>query len=191
MSADIIWFDAAIASDDLPLGLTFGFQGGVISPDTLNDTDAFGARVGLNVGGFNLGLAYTDVDDGTVAARNLGTNNRSPLYTQMVANQNAISLDSKTIVASVGFDAGSIGNFGIAYGLSDVGNGNGTVNTAGNDVDYEEIDLTYSVKTGGIEYFAAAVFREVDNGGTIALTTSGATATDDDTLLRFWARYNF
>lgn len=197
ISADIIWADAAIAPKDAPLGLTVGLQGGVISPDaaTFEDTTAFGAKVGAKVEGFTLGLAYTSVDDDTNAqagVRNLiGGNSRSPLYTQMVANQNAISLDSSTVVASVGYDAGSIGNFSVAYGMSDVGNQNGVVNTAGSDVDYTELDLVYKVKAGGVQYFAAAVFRDVDNGGSITATTSGATATDDDTLLRVWARYSF
>ncbi|PHQ89371.1 MAG: hypothetical protein COB42_07080 [Sulfurimonas sp.] len=197
-SADIIWVDAAIAPKDAPIGLTFGLQGGVISVDTstYEDTTAFGAKVGAKIEGFTLGLAFTSVDGDSksqIAVRNLATGNRSPLYTQMVANQGAISLDSDTIVASVGYDAGSIGNFAVSYGWSDVDEDNGIVNTTTGDVDYSELDLVYKVKAGGVQYAAMLVYREVDKGGTITNTTSATTGSnaEDDTMLRFWARYNF
>lgn len=198
---NIYWIDAAIAPEDAPLGLTVGLQGGVIAPDDLAsgaltaDTEVFGVKIGAKVAGLTLTAAYTTVDGDTnaqVAARNLGTNNKTPLYTQLLANQNAIGLDSDTFLIGAGYDAGSIGEFSVNYALSDVGNQNGTVNSAGNDVDYSELDLVYKIKAGGVQYAAMAIFRDVDTGGAIAKNTINPTAgATEDTILRVWARYSF
>lgn len=197
VSASIYWVDAAIAPEDAPLGLTVGLQGGVIAPDgaTTEDTEVFGVKIGAKVAGLTLTAAYTTVDGDTktqVAARNLGTNNRTPLYTQLTMNQDAIGLDSDTFLIGAGYDAGSIGQFSVNYALSEVGNQNGLVNTAGSDVDYSELDLVYKVKAGGIQYAAIAAFRDVDNGGTLSRITINPTAgSTEDTILRVWARYSF
>ena len=199
-STNVYWIDAAIAPEDAPVGLTFGLQGGVISPDDLAngtqtaDTKAFGAKVGANIAGFSAKLAYSRVDGDTkaqVQARNLGTNNRTPLYTQMVTNQAAIGLDSNTIVVGAGFDAGSMGNFAVNYGMSEVGKDNGLVNNAGSDVDYNELDFVYKVKAGGVQYAAIVVYRDVEAGGSLSNTTTASGTQNHDTLVRLWARYNF
>jgi len=46
-------------------------------------------------------LAYSTVDDGSIAIQNVGTGNKTPLYTQMILNQKAIKLDADTVMAKV------------------------------------------------------------------------------------------
>lgn len=197
VSASAYWVDAAIAPKDAPAGLTVGLQAGVISPDgtTTEDTKAYGVKIGAKVEGITLTAAYTSVDGDAktqVAIRNLGTNGRTPLYTQQVMNEDAIALDSDTILIGAGYDAGDMGNFAVSYSMSEVGQYNGLVNTTTTDKDHTELDFVYKVKSGGIQYAAIVALRDVDNGGTISRNTINGTAgATEDTIVRVWARYNF
>ena len=208
VDATAYWVDAKISPKDAPLGLNLSLQAANISPDAissgatasvLDDTNAFGAKIAGKAGALSFKAAYSSVDGSSTGAqlgmRNVGTGTKTALYTQMMYNQNAITLDSDTIVLGVAYDAGSIGKFAANYGMSDMGiNGVSatTMNSAANAVDYNELDLVYKVKSGGVQYFAIAAIRDIDTGGTMnstqAANTTGAT---EDTVIRFWARYNF
>ena len=116
-----------------------------------------------------LSLAYSNTDDEGLPYINLGTGVKTPLYTQMVANQGFISFDSSTVVGRVGMAALG-GNFGLAYGYSDV---------MGSD--YKELDLTYKTKVfnDSTTLFAGYVYQDDDR------------MDDTQNMLRFWAKYNF
>ncbi|MGB5966213.1 MAG: hypothetical protein WBG65_11900, partial [Sulfurimonadaceae bacterium] len=187
-AATAAWLDANVAGADMPLGLLVGLQGGTIMPnaDGATDTVAFGAKVGLKpIESLYLQVAYSSVDDGDAPITNLGTGIKSPLYTQMIYNQNAIAKDASTIVAMASFDTGDFGKIIAQYGMTDAGD---TGKTAGNvDNDYDELDLIYKVKAGGVSYWASVMMINTDNPGGI-INAPGA---DSDTKLRLWGRYNF
>jgi hypothetical protein len=184
VEASAYWIDAQIKPMDM---LTVGLQVAEISPDTLDDTKAWGAKVSATpIENLSVSLAYTDVNEGDdavgVAMRNTGTNIKTALYTQMVYNQNAITLDAETIVGTVSYNMGDMGSVTVAYGDTDAGDNN----QFGGD--YQELDVIYKIKAGGVQYFAAYVNREVDNDG--SMNAAAADASDDDRI-RVWARYNF
>ncbi len=184
--ADVIWLDAKIAPKDLPMGMKFGLQGGSIMPDDLGaakftDTTAMGGKLGLApVKALNVCLAYTYVSgekDGTknlVAVKNT-TGVKTPLYTQMVANQNAIALDAKTFMLKGVYSLGDAGKI-IAQGSMTTA---GARNLNGNGNDYTDLELIYKVKSGGVTYLAAL------------LNTKLESADDATNTVRVWARYNF
>jgi len=177
------WLDGTYKTDSFTIGL----QGGQVMPDGVDDSTAFGAKIAGNLGMFGLALAYSSVDDGVVPVYNMGTNVKTPLYTQSILNQNTISLDSDTIKASATMKALG-GGFGLHYIYSDLGaaarasvfnNGNATV-AAGGEGEYTEIDATYKTKVGeNTTLFAGYVYQDDDR------------LVDSQNFVRFWARYNF
>ena len=211
--ADAYWLDAKIGKD-LPMGLTIGLQAGQIKPDStlkdnagaliapLDDTNAYGAKISMKpVDALSLTAIYTSVDGSNtgaqVSVQNTGTGIKSPLFSQMMYNQNMISLDSDTVVLKASYDTGSMGTFGVAYGMSEMGDANlASSGILTQTTDYNELDISYKIKAGGVQYFAIAAIRDIDNGGTMNTTVGNLTATtglggDKDTIVRFWARYNF
>ncbi|PHS34138.1 MAG: hypothetical protein COA92_03675 [Sulfurovum sp.] len=172
---NILWGDAAFAVSDYSIGV----QGGTIltgEPVGVTDTTAFGAKIGADFGMFNVGAAYTTVDEGTVGVRNLATAANgfaeTVLYTQMLANVNWIDRDNDTFVVKAGVDALG-GNFGVAYGA--------TTDNAVGGTDYTEIDVAYTAQvTDNVSVLAAYIYQDVDVAGV-----------DANNALRFWARYNF
>jgi hypothetical protein len=200
IGADAIWVDAQIAPTDAPLDLKIGLQGGQIDAENSEagvdfaKTTAYGAKVTAKVGGVGLKAIYTAVngkEDAQVAIVNTGTGIKSPLYSQMMYNQRAIELDSKTIVVGASYNLGEMGTIAANYGMSKVGE-HSIVNAGTKDQDYNELDLVYKVKAGGVQYFAIAAIRDWDNDITMN-TTNGNNVTDmtKDTVVLFWARYNF
>ena len=195
--ADAYWLNVAIADKGLPMGLNVGLQAGKISPDSaaFDDTTAYGAKISLSpMEKVSLSAAFTDVDGNenkaNASIQNTGTGIKTPLFTQMVYNQNAISLDAETLVLKAGYNMGDMGSISVAYGMTDGGNDNnmmGTRTTGG--VDYNELDVVYKLKAGGVQYFAAYVNHDIDAGGSMN-TTTGSAGTDDD-IIRIWARLNF
>jgi len=179
-NANAMWLDAAIAGADMPLGLSVGIQGGQIAVDlatmpAAEDTTAFGVKVGLApVEALNIGLAFTSVDDGTVAIKNFGTGIKSPLYTQMVANQDAISLDGDTMMASAAYSFGAAGTVTARGTLTSAGAGN-----INGENDFRDLELLYTLNAGGVSYLAAFVNTELDDGS------------DAVNIVRLWARLNF
>ncbi len=178
-SVDAIWIDAKVAGKDMPLGLNVSGQYGNLSPDLagLDDTTAMGLMVGGKVAAFNASLAYSSVDDGTLAAQNVGTGVKTPLYTQMVLNQNYIKRDSDTIVARLGMGLGDAGSVGLNYNMSDVG-----PKGVAPEGDYSELDLVYKTKVAGINLFAAYIYQTQD---------AEVNGDDDGQFVRVWGRYAF
>ena len=201
-NADAIWVDAKISPKDAPLGLKVGLQAGKISADSnygavvVDDTKAFGAKVSGKAGALGFKAIYTSVNAPSVGNAAINVQSvggvKSPLYSQMMYNQDMICMDSDTIVVGASYDMGDMGSVAANYGMSDVGVEN-TFNPAATAVDYNELDLVYKVKSGGVQYFAIAAIRDIDTGGTMITTKAASltTPTTKDTVLRFWARYNF
>ena len=166
---DALWLDVA-ASKLGPVNLAV--QAGQLSPDgsAFKDTTVYGAKVTGKAGNVALKLAYSSVDDGTLSVQNVGTGVKTPLYTQMVANQNHISSDADTVVlqAVMPLAAGTV----IAqYDLT-------TDNSAAGN-DYNELDLIYKFKALGTTMLAAYVRADADK------------AADPTNIIRLWTRYNF
>lgn len=180
---DAIWIDAAIASKDFPMGLNFGLQYANVDPDTLDDTTMYGIKVGLNpIEALTLGLAYNDVDEGddavTVGMLNTGTGTETALFTNIVANDQAVAVDAKTWMLSASYNTGKYGTVGMAYADTSAGDNNYN-NVTSDDNDMAEFDLTYSVSAAGVDYLLAYVNQDYDED-------------DMDTdIIRVVARYNF
>ena len=201
-----VWADAAVAGKELPMGLKFGLQAGQISPENIKttganeyaNTTAFGARIGLApIDALTLCLAYTSVDGDknkkNLAVKNLGTGVKTPLFTQMVYNQNAIALDANTYMVKAAYNTGDYGTVIAQYGMTTAGDNN----LQGKDADYNEFDLIYKVKAAGVEYFAAYLYRTIDDKTTTGmqhanapLQSNGKFATEENRI-RVWARYAF
>ncbi|WP_373003052.1 hypothetical protein [Sulfurimonas sp.] len=188
--ASVIWGDVKVAGKDLPMGLKLGLQGGQIKPENgtaLANTTGLGVKVGLApIDALTLCLAYTTVDgDNTktnVALKNAG-GIKTPLYTQMIYNQDAIALDSDTFMVKAAYNTGDYGKIIAQYAGSTTGKNSSLITRNAKDTDYGEFDLIYKVKAGGVQYFAAWINRSWSEKNT-------ATA-DSDNVVRVWARYNF
>lgn len=187
--ANVVWGDVAVASKDLPMGLKFGLQGGTIMAEhkDIADTTAFGLRAGMApVEGLDLCLAFTSVDGDKnkhqVAIKNLGTGIKSPLYTQMIANQDAISLDADTFTLKAAYNTGDYGTISAQFGMTTAGNKN-LINHNDKKNDYNEFDLAYTIKAGGVDYLAAYVFQSYSEKNIVKM--------DNNNIVRLWARYNF
>ena len=173
-----LWGDAKFTMGNYSIAL----QGGKITPDTKEDTTAFGAKVGAKFGMFDASLAYSTVDDGTVDIANFGTGVKSPLYTQAILNQNTIRRDSDTFKVTLGAKALG-GKFTGVYINSDLGDSaNASVfgNKAGAGT-YQEIELIYKTKlTQNTTLFTAYINQNDDR------------QTDDSqNFVRVWGKYNF
>jgi hypothetical protein len=177
-SADAVWLDVKVADKSLPMGLKAGLQYGSIMPDlasvpTAEDTTAFGVKIGAApMDALKLCAAYSSVDAGAVAIRNVGTTNRTPLYTQMLVNEEAISLDADTVMLSGAYSMGDAGTIILRGSQTSAG----TTNLVGND--FTDLELIYTVKAGGVDLLAGYINSEVD--GSDAVNT-----------LRVVARYAF
>jgi len=174
--ASIAWANVAIADKSLPMGLNFGIQGGSITPEAsaLKDTSAYGVKVGLTpMKNLTLGVAYTSVDDGSVQIRNAG-GVKTPLYTQMIADQNAIAIDNDTFLLSASYNTGDYGSV-ILRGTS-------TTDNSDAKRDYTDIELLYKVKVGAVDLLAVYM--------TQAWSEKVATV-DAQNIARVVARYHF
>ena len=196
---NVLWGDIAYAGEYFGAAV----QGGQISPDDLDNTTGYGAKITGNVSMFDLLAAYSSADDGTVDVVNFGTFVKSPFYTQMIANQNSIRRDSDTFRLSAGLKALG-GRFGLDYSYSDLGDtANNSVFTPGGSRggsgSYAELDFTYKAKvTEEVTLFAAYVYQK-DKRDSIAIINpiTGApillapNKNENQNMIRFWARYNF
>lgn len=183
VGADAYWIDATIASKDLPMGLNFGLQYANIDPDTLDDTTMYGIKVGLSpIEALTLGAAYNKVDEGddavTIGMLNTGTGTETAMFTNIVANDQAIAVDAKTWMLSAAYNTGNYGTIGLAYADTSADDNNFN-NVTSDDNDMAEFDLTYSVSAAGVDYLLAYVNQDYDED-------------DMDTdIIRVVARYNF
>jgi len=167
-----VWGDVQV---DAGLPVKFGVQGGQLSPENdLDETTAFGAKLGGEVGPVSATLAYTTVDDGDLPIQNVGTNVKTPLYTQMVANQDAIKLDADTFMVKLAMQAGP-GKAVAQYSTTSADKKN--LNGDGND--YDELDLLYKFKALGADMLLAYVMQDFENRD------------DPNNIIRFWIRHKF
>ena len=115
--------------------VNFAGQAGQIDPsNNLDKTVAFGAKMSGKVNQTALSLAYSNVNDGDVQLRNVGTAIKTPLYTQIIGNQNFISLDNDTVLVKAVTKL-PVGKLSVAYDY-----------TQDNSVaknDYQELDVVY------------------------------------------------
>ncbi len=171
--ANILWGDATYKMDNFVIA---GQAGTVMSDGFNDDTVAYGAKIGGNFDMFSASLAYSGVDDGDTGIFNVG-GVKTPLYTQLILNQNFIRSDSDTFVARAGMKALG-GKFGLAYDYS-------TINSGALEGDYSELDLTYKTKVfnDSTTLFAGYVYQDLDS--------DVAVWDESRNLIRFWARYNF
>ncbi len=190
--ATAIWIDAKIASKDLPMGLVVGLQGGTITPDVkglkTDDTTAMGIKVGMKpIKPVYLQLAYSNVNDGHVAVKNVGTGIKTPLFTQMIYNQNAIARDNSTIVAKAVYNTGDYGKIIAQYGMTTAGD----TNSINGENDYTELDVIYRIKSGGVAYWASVMMINADVNGAKSSIIGAAADAESDTKIRLWGRYAF
>ena len=190
--ADALWADVAIADKSLPMGLKIGLQAGSIMPESsaLADTTAFGIKVGLApVENLTLCAAYTSVDGDDAkpqaAIKNTGTGVKTPLFTQMIYNQDAIALDANTFMLKASYNTGDYGTI-IAQGTSTTAGHsnlmNRTVASVEKDTDYTDLELVYKVKVSGMDLMAAYINRNwSEKSGTA----------DEENAVRIVARYAF
>ena len=183
----IVWGDANYKISNYMIAL----QGGsVMDNDFSSNTLAYGAKISADYGIFDTSLAYSSVNAGDTSAFKLGglTNTggvKTPLYTQMVLNQNVIRKDSQTVVARVGTKAlGGKFNLAVDYSKNGVNSitsarRTGATPVAINDT-YVESDFTYSTQaTKNTKVFAGYIYAKPSS------------AKDATNVLRVWAKYNF
>ena len=178
-SGNALWADVQV---DANLPATLALQAGQIDPsNNLSKTKVVGAKVTGKASNVNLSLAYTKVGSGAVSVQNVGTGVKTPLYTQMVANQNAISKDADTVVLK-GVMPLAAGKLIAQYGMT-------TDNSAAKN-DYNELDVIYKFKAFGTNMLAAYVMQKADNK-IFAKNAAGVGTDDTKNIIRVWTRYNF
>jgi hypothetical protein len=175
----IAWGDAKFNYD----GFSIALQGGMVQDKdvlaTQNDTTiAYGAEIGAKFNlfdtGFDASVAYSGVDDGNAPIQNYGTGVKTPLYTQMIANQDVIKTDTDYVMGKFGVNVLG-GDFDVAFGYA-IEN-----RTLGLNNSPFELDVSYKTKvTDSTTLFAAYVMSDAD-----------ITGVDAQNMVRVWARYNF
>ena len=174
--------------------INLGVQGGMLDIDSEDPTIAYGVKAGGKydipaLGNVALCAAYTGVDlqnSDNLSVQNLATGVKSPLYTQMVANQNAISgawsqngtADTIMVKGSATYDIPALGNVALIaqYSMTEMETGAGVALN-----DYNELDVIAKTKIKGATVLAAYVHQEIDDS---------ADSTDTD-IVRVWAKWNF
>ena len=140
-----------------------------------DDTVAFGLKAGGNFGMFDASIAYSNVNEDSYGVFNVG-GVKTPLYTQMILNQDHIKRDNDTFVVRAGMKALG-GKFGLAY--------NYTSDNANDNSDYQELDLTYKTKVlnDSTTLFAGYIYQTDE--------AWGKGTGDSINTFRVWGRYNF
>ncbi len=169
---DALWLDAQIDLNKLAgTPVTVGLQGGQTKVKGGDAKQAAGIKVAGKAGPANVSLAYTKTGTkGDVSIQNVGTGVKTPLYTQMVANQGNIASGADTAVLKVVAPAGP-GKVIAQYGM--------VTDNSANKNDSNELDLIYKFKALGTNMLAAYVRTDADK------------AKDPTNIIRVWSRYNF
>jgi hypothetical protein len=179
---NVFWGDAAFKIGSYNAAL----QGGIIESSAFtNDTTAYGAKIGGTFGDIDASLAFSSVNNGYQGVKELGAKVKTPLYTQMILNQDAIYKDSDTVVARASMKALG-GKIALEYDYSDLGSKatKSTFGTDGGAGTYQEADLIYTTNiTKDLSVFAAYVYQHDDR--------VVARADNSQNFIRAWARYNF
>jgi len=176
-SAKAVWLDVNANMAKLAgAPVTIALQGGQISPNAsgAKDSKAVGAKIAGKAGSATISLAYSKTNNGTVATNNLGTGVKTPLYTQMVANQNDIKKDAEGTVLKVVAPVGP-GKVIAQYGMMK--------DNAKSNSDVQELDLMYKFKALGANMFAGLIVNQADD--------NVYNGDDKRNIIRLWTRYNF
>jgi len=176
-SAKAIWLDVNANMAKLAgVPVTVALQGGQINVNTEGaiDSKAVGAKIAGKAGPATISLAYSKTNNGAVPTNNLGTGVKTPLYTQMVANQGDIKKAGEGTVLKVVVPAGP-GTVIAQYGMMK--------DNINNNSDVQELDLMYKFKALGADMFGALVVSKADDN----------VYNDEDSrnIIRLWTRYNF
>ncbi len=155
--ADAFWLQADVAPSK---ALSVGLQYAQISPkgivDGKEDTTAMAAKVGYNVGGIDLGAAYSKVDDkGLVYMGNTATagahGGQSKLYTEAWWNYNFVGqAGAESMMVSAAY-----GPFTAQY--TTVANDND------NMLEMDEVTLTATTKVGPVDATIALISASSDD----------------------------
>ncbi len=176
--ADAFWLDAGFKVAEVAVGLQGGYISASLDGGVEEEVDAFGIKASGKINKVSWSAAFTSVSDsdyGVLTVSNLaGAGVKTPLYTQAVANQNAIKRDSDAFKISAAMP-GAGGKFIVAYSSADLG-----ANAIGGEGKYGELDLMYKGSFAkNLPYFVAFINQD-DNR-----------LADSQNLFRFWVRYNF
>lgn len=184
---NILWGDAQYAATSFNVGI----QGGTVMHDAMtDDIAAFGAKAGTTLSGINMGIAYSNVNDGGVAASinggapafgmfNIG-GTTSALYTSTLADElftaSVMNFDSDKFVVSANIDALG-GNFSALYAYTDWNSYNGSM---------DEFDVAYTTNlTESLNLGATYAYMNAD------INVANVVADEDINVVRVVARYNF
>ncbi len=179
---DAFWLDTKADLNTLAqVPVSLAVQGGQLKPDGLDDTNVLGVKASAKTNGVNLSLAYSKVGAGTLSVQNVGTGVKTPLYTQMIGNQNFIAHDNDTFVLGANMPVGP-GKLIAKYDMT-------TDNSAASN-DYTELDVIYKFKALGTNMLAAYVMQNADNK-IFAKDVAGNATEDTNNIIRVWTRYNF
>ncbi len=176
-SAKAVWLDVNANMAKLAgVPVSVGLQGGQINVNAsgVKDSKAVGVKVAGKAGPANISLAYSKTNNGAVATNNLGTGVKTPLYTQMVANQGDIKKDAEGTVLKVVAPVGP-GKVIAQYGMMK--------DNLHNNSDVQELDLMYKFKALGADMFGALVSSKADD--------KVYNGEDTRNIIRVWTRYNF
>jgi hypothetical protein len=172
---NILWGDAAYDAGSFNVAI----QGGSVMHDAITNTEAFGGKIGATVSDISLGLAYSNVNDGTFGMFQVG-GTTSALYTNTVVNQllaNALERDADKFVASAAMGLLG-GNITGVYAYTD---------SAVTDTT-NEFDLVYSMNvTDDLGLTAAYVYIDTDVADADLDGNAGGSAN----FVRLVANYKF
>lgn len=113
--------------------------------------------------------SYSHVNDGDVELRNFGTGVKTPLYTQMIGNQNFTSSDCDSVALKTVTKL-STGKLIASYD-------NTKDNSSANN-NYQELDVVYKFKAYDMNMLVAYIGQKTDNP-----TFGGENKANN---LRFW-----
>jgi len=172
-SGNALWLDVKSNYDPVKVA----FQAGQIDPENnLDKTTAVGLKISGKIEKIGVSLAYATVNDGDVAMQNVGTGVKTPLYTQMIANQNFIARDADSFVLK------AVGKLPVGKLIAQY---NMTSDNSDAKNDYGEFDLIYKFKALDTKMFLAYIAQTTEKK-----TFAGGTEKSANTV-RFWSRYNF
>ena len=172
-SGNALWLD--VKSNYEPVKVAF--QAGQIDPaNNLDKTTAVGLKVSGKIENIGVSLAYANVNDGDVALQNVGTGVKTPLYTQMIGNQDFISRDADSFVLK------AVGKLPVGKLIAQY---NMTTDNSDAKNDYGEFDLIYKFKALDTKMFLAYIGQTTEKKTFAGGTEKSANA------VRFWSRYDF
>ncbi len=179
--AAALWLDAAFKGSAFTIALQGGTIGGSAVPD---DNSALGALIAGKLGPMDASLAYSTTGDGSLSVANLvGAGVKTPLYTQVILNQNTLKRDSETftLTLTTGVSGGSISavyvhsDLGATALPSVFGSGVGGAGT------YQEYELIYRRAFGQNTRMFTALAHQRD----------GRQADKSQNFFRIWLRHAF